>query len=192
LTNDPRSELRERRLGPTEDGPDDGLDLSAFHAGRADAVRAVYVRHGPALLRAVHAVAGPAEAEAVVHDVFVELLLNADLRARFTGGSLLAWLRQIARLKTLEHLRRVKRPLGAELPDAGASPEADLEARDVLQRFVAVSVPEKQRAFFGLRFLERHTQVEVAARLGLPRSTLEGWEHALTDKLRTFVLGDGI
>lgn len=170
----------------------DGLELAAFHAGRAEAVHAVYVKHGPALLRAVRAMAGPAEAEAVVHDVFVELMLNAELRARFTGGALLAWLRQIARLKTLEHLRRIKRPVGAELPDAGASPEADLEARDVLQRFVAAAVPEKQRTFFGLRFLERHTQVEVAARLGLPRSTLEGWEHALTDKLRTFILRDGI
>ena len=59
------------------------------------------------------------------------------------------------------------------------------------QRFVAAEVPEKQRPFFGLRFLERCTQVEIAERLGIPRSTLEGWEHALVDKLRTFILERG-
>jgi RNA polymerase sigma factor (sigma-70 family) len=164
------------------------FDLAAFHAGRPEAVRGVYLEHGAALLRAVSGIAGPAEAEAVVHDVFVELLRNAELRSRFAGGALFAWLRQIARLKGLEHHRRLKRLVPAELPEVGASPELDLEARDVLERFVAAEVPEKQRPFFGLRFLERCTQVEIAERLGVPRSTLEGWEHALVDKLRTFIL----
>jgi RNA polymerase sigma factor (sigma-70 family) len=174
--------------------PDDAeksMDLAAFHAGRADVVHGIYVAHGAALLRSVRAIAGPAEAEAVVHDVFVDLLRNAEMRARYQGGALFAWLRQIARFKGLEHRRRSSRLTSAELPEVGASPEGDLEARDVLHRFLERSVPEKQRAFFGLRFIERHTQVETAARLGLPRSTLEGWEHALLDKLRTFILEDG-
>jgi RNA polymerase sigma factor (sigma-70 family) len=167
------------------------LDLAAFHAGRADVVHGIYVAYGPALLRSVRTIAGPAEAEAVVHDVFVDLLRNAEMRARYRRGALLAWLRQIARFKSLEHRRRTQRLTPGEIPEVGASPVGDLEARDVLQRFVAKAVPEKQRAFFGLRFFERHTQVEVAERLGLPRSTLEGWEHALLDKLRTFILEEG-
>jgi RNA polymerase sigma factor (sigma-70 family) len=166
-----------------------GLDLAAFHDGRAEIMSAVYLKHGGALLRAVRAYAGPAEAESVVHDVFVELLCNRDLRSRFVGGGLFAWLRQIARLKALEHLRRARRDVVQEHPPEGqASPEPDLEARDILTRFMTVAVPPKQREFFGLRFLERHTQIEVAARLGIARSTLEGWEHGLIDKLRTFVL----
>jgi RNA polymerase sigma factor (sigma-70 family) len=172
--------------------PEAGLDfdLAAFHAGREETMHALYVAHVAALLRDLRAFIGPAEAEAVVHDVFVELLRNHDLRARFTGGALLAWLRQIARLKAFEHLRRARRYVPQDPPEALASPERELEARDVLQRFLAAVVPERQRDFFTLRFLETHTQVEVAARLGIARSTLEGWEHSLTEKLRTFVLED--
>jgi RNA polymerase sigma factor (sigma-70 family) len=166
------------------------FDLAAFHAGQERVVHAIYVAHGGALLRAVRAQAGPAEAEAIVHDVFVELLRNADLRARFSGGALRAWLRQIAHLKTLEHLRRARRQIPSEVPEGASSPEGDLEARDVLARFVTVAVPERQRTFFGLRFLERLTQSETAARLGIARSTLEGWEHTILEKLRTFVLED--
>lgn len=167
------------------------FDLAGFHAGRVDVVHRIYREHGATLLRAASAIAGPAEAEAVVHDVFVEILRNADMRARFSGGVLLAWLRQVTRFKSLQHRRTASRLVPSEVPDVGgASPESDLEARDVLQRFVAAAVPEKQRTFFTLRFIERHTQVEVAALLGIARSTLEGWEHALLDKLRTFILED--
>lgn len=166
------------------------VDLAAFHAGRQETVRRIYLDHAARLLRDLRTFTGPAEAEAVVHDVFVELLRNPELRARFTGGSLLAWLRQIARLKALEHLRRNRRDVPHdEPPERVASPEPELEAREVLERFMTAVVPEKQRDFFTLRFLETHTQVEVSAKLGIARSTLEGWEHSLVEKLRTFVLG---
>jgi RNA polymerase sigma factor (sigma-70 family) len=166
------------------------VDLAAFHEGRQESVRQVYLDHGARLLRDLRTFTGPAEAEAVVHDVFVDLLRNAELRARFTGGSLPAWLRQVARLKALEHLRRARRHVPqADPPDRGTSPEPELEAREVLGRFMSAVVPEKQREFFTLRFLEMHTQVEVATKLGIARSTLEGWEHSLVDKLRSFVLG---
>jgi RNA polymerase sigma factor (sigma-70 family) len=170
------------------------LDLDAFREGRAECVRHVYLQHGAGLLRDLRRHIGPAEAESVVHDVFVELLRNHDLRARFTGGSLFAWLRQIARLKAFEHLRRVRRDVPSELPDLPerpASPEPEIEARDVLTRFLNTVVPSKQRDFFALRFLHKHTQVEVSAQLGIARSTLEGWEHGLLEKLRDFVLEEG-
>jgi RNA polymerase sigma factor (sigma-70 family) len=165
-----------------------GIDLAAFHAGREAAIREIYVVHGAALMREARRYAGPAEAEAVVHDVFVELLRNRELRGQFIGGALLAWLRQIARLKALEHLRRARRQPPAEPLAQARSGEDDLEARDLLARFQAACVPEAQQRFFGLRFLTRQTQVEIAAQLGIPRSTLEGWEHRLREKLRAFVL----
>src|SRR5262249_21467802 len=129
-----------------------------------------------------------AEAEAVVHDLFVELLKNHQLRLQFQGGQLFAWLRQIARLKALEHLRRSGRHVPQDLPEIEISDEGNVEARDLLARFLAAAVPSTQQRFFGLRFLERRTQVEIAASLGIPRSTLEGWEHQLIKKLRAFVL----
>lgn len=57
----------------------------------------------------------------------------------------------------------------------------------MLTRFLAAEVPEAQKQFFGMRFLARQTQVEISAQLGIPRSTLEGWEHRLSKKLREFV-----
>jgi RNA polymerase sigma factor (sigma-70 family) len=167
---------------------EEGFDLAAFHAGREGAIREIYLEHGAALLREARRCAGPAEAEAVVHDVFVELLRNRELRAQFIGGALLAWLRQIARLKALEYLRRTRRKPPLDQPPNARSGEEDLEARELLARFQAACVPEAQQRFFGLRFLARQTQVEIAAQLGIPRSTLEGWEHRLIEKLRSFVL----
>jgi RNA polymerase sigma factor (sigma-70 family) len=164
------------------------IDLSAFRAGDPSALQGVYLAHGPALLREIRRYTGPAEAESVVHDVFVELLRNSDLRAKFVGGALVAWLRQIARLKALEHLRRARRSPPQELALEAQSDEGELEARDLLSRFLAAEVPDAQREFFAMRFLARHTQVEIAGQLGIPRSTLEGWEHRLTAKLRAFVL----
>ena len=164
------------------------IDLEAFHAGHEGVIRAIYVEYGAALLRETCRYAGPAEAESVVHDVFVELLRNRALRAQFVGGALSAWLRQIARLKALEHLRRARRQPPAWLGPEAYSREGTLEARDVLTRFLAAEVPEAQKKFFGMRFLARQTQVEIAAELGIPRSTLEGWEHRLTEKLRAFVV----
>lgn len=165
-----------------------GIDVEAFHAGQEGAIRAIYLEHGAALLRETCRYVGPAEAESVVHDVFVELLRNRALRTQFVGGALAAWLRQIARLKALEHLRRVHRQPPPDVGPQAHSGEGSLEARDVLTRFLAAEVPEPQKRFFGMRFLARQTQVEIAAQLGIPRSTLEGWEHRLTEKLRTFVV----
>src|SRR6185312_8025758 len=141
-----------------------GIDVGAFHAGHEGVIRAIYLEHGAALLR------------------------DRALRAQFVGGALAAWLRQIARLKALEHLRRARRQPPAWLGPEAHSGEGTLEARDVLARFLAAEVPEAQKKFFGMRFLARQTQVEIAAQLGIPRSTLEGWEHRLTEKLRAFVV----
>jgi len=167
-----------------------GVDVEAFHAGEETVIRAIYVEHAGALLRETRRYAGPAEAESVVHDVFVDLLRNRALRAQFVGGALAAWLRQIARLKALEHLRRTRRQPPPELSPDAHSGEGSLEAREVLTRFLATEVPDIQKQFFAMRFLVRQTQVEIAAQLGIPRSTLEGWEHRLAEKLRAFVLED--
>jgi RNA polymerase sigma factor (sigma-70 family) len=165
------------------------VDVGAFHEARQDEIRRVYDVHGAVLLREVRRHVGAAEAEAVVHEVFVELLRNRALRTQFTGGSMLSWLREIARFKSLEHLRRAGRYVTQNVTEPTVAPEADLEARDLLSKFVDAAVPAAQRQFFGLRFIERRTQVEIANSLGIPRSTLEGWEHGLIRKLRAFVLG---
>jgi RNA polymerase sigma factor (sigma-70 family) len=151
---------------------------------------AAYRQHRADLLRVARRMVGVVEAESVIQEVFVELLRNGELRRRFTGGSLGAWLKEITRRKGLEYLRRH----GRELPGGGSEAasavytEPHLVARQMIERFLGAHVPQPQRRFFVLRFLEHRTQVEAAAALGLPRSTLEGWEHRLSAALRRFIL----
>jgi RNA polymerase sigma factor (sigma-70 family) len=151
----------------------------------------VYQAHWRRLHGIARRMVGPVEADAVIQEVFVALLRD-ETRARFLGGDLAAWLAELTRRKALQQLERFKRE-GREAPGQpgeadGRSPEEDLAARDLVRRFLTSQVPEPQRRFFQLRFLERRTQVEVAAELGIPRSTLEGWEHRLSRALRAFVL----
>jgi RNA polymerase sigma factor (sigma-70 family) len=171
-------------------------DLETFWRGDSEALEAIYRAHARRLLGTARAIVGPAEAESVVHETFVELIRNQDLRRRFTGGSIESWLGAIARRKSLEHLRRRGeiRPSerGGDATDGGGeqpdpSPEPRLEARDLLVRFLKGTVPAAQADFFRRRFLDGQTQVQVAAALGVPRSTLEGWEHRLSEKLRRFI-----
>jgi RNA polymerase sigma factor (sigma-70 family) len=161
-------------------------DLRAV--GVADLER-VYRAHRAPLLGVARRLVGAAEAESVIQEVFVELLRNAELRGRFSGGSLDAWLGEITRRKALEYLRRQGREVpAAEEPASAVHPEPSLVARQLVERFLDCRVPGPQRQFFLLRFLEHRTQVEAAAALGLPRSTLEGWEHKLSAALRRFIL----
>jgi RNA polymerase sigma factor (sigma-70 family) len=160
-------------------------DLRAV--GVADLER-VYRAHRARLLVVARRLVGAAEAESVIQEVFVELLRNAELRSRFSGGSLDAWLGEITRRKALEYLRRHGREVPAASEPASVHPEPSLVARQLVERFLDCRVPGPQRQFFLLRFLEHRTQVEAAAALGLPRSTLEGWEHKLSAALRRFIL----
>lgn len=156
-----------------------------------------YRSHRAELLRVACRMVGVVEAESVIQEVFVELLRNAELRQRFTGGSLGAWLKEITRRKGFEYLRRHGREIATGDGDGGPAgagaanavyTEPHLVARQMVERFLGAHVPQPQRQFFVLRFLEHRTQVEAATALGLPRSTLEGWEHRLSDALRRFIL----
>jgi RNA polymerase sigma-70 factor (ECF subfamily) len=176
---------------------DDGGDTLSVDAATGDArspalldLERAYREQRPGLLRVARRFVGMAEAESVIQEVFVELLRNADLRRRFVGGSLSAWLGEITRRKSFEYLRRHGREVPVEREDAAAAvhTEPHLLARQLVERFLGAHVPEAQRRFFVLRFLEHRTQVETAAVLGLPRSTLEGWEHRLAAALRRFIV----
>jgi RNA polymerase sigma factor (sigma-70 family) len=168
-------------------------ELAAFWRGDDRAIEAVYRAHVAALLSAARRVVGAAEAETVVQEVFVELIRNEELRRRFKGGSMAGWLTVIARFKALDHRKRQGRaPLEPEpSTDESASPWARLEARNLLERFLhAVELPGPEAAFFRGRFVDGRTQVELAAELGVPRSTLEGWEHRLCERFRLFAWED--
>ncbi len=118
-------------------------ELAAFWRGDDRAIETVYRAHVSALLVTGRFIVGPAEAESVVQEVFVELIRNEELRRRFTGGSLSGWLTAITRFKCLEHRKRVGQPpLADEAPasETQASPWPRLEARDLLERFARAAL----------------------------------------------------
>ena len=135
----------------------------------------------------------PADRDAVVQEVFLELLEKRDLRESHRGGAMGAWLGAIARHQALDFARRESR-----LTDLSAVDEASAAAmsksdpvqdlRRELVRFASKLDPERQR-LIQLRYVEGMTQMEAAAVLGKPRSTLEDWEHQFKRALHAHVTG---
>jgi RNA polymerase sigma factor (sigma-70 family) len=132
----------------------------------------------------------PADRDAVVHEVFLQLLDRRELRESHRGGHMGAWLGAIARHQALDFARRESRLTDLSAVDETAAKADPVEElRRELVRFASRLDPERQR-LVQLRYVEGMTQMEAAAVLGKPRSTLEDWEHQLKRAL-TAHLGGG-
>ncbi len=107
----------------------------------------------------------PADAEDLVHDVFISAMnrLTALRDQEAFGG----WLASIARGKAVDHLRS-RRPvmeIPASLASHGPSAESRLEAVRILQRIQ--ELPEAYRDTLILRLVEGLTGPEIAEQTGL-------------------------
>lgn len=85
------------------------LELAAFHEGRREILEACYREHFRAALRAVSGILPGPEQETVVHELFFRVLSNRELREKFQGGSLSAWLSTLARNQAVDYRRRWRR-----------------------------------------------------------------------------------
>ncbi len=148
------------------------------------------------------------DAEELAQDTFAEAWLG---RARFRGrpddvAAVGAWLRGIAfRLNAARERARARRPALAEAelgaagvdglaPEAlatGATDEASQavdEARLAALRLAFAGLPPHQQVVLRMHYLERTTQREVAALLGLTPEAVEGRlyraRQALRDRLQ--------
>lgn len=131
----------------------------------------------------------PADRDAVVNEVYLELIESRELRESHRGGQMGSWLGAIARHQALDFARRESRLTDLSAVDevsAKTDPVADL--RRELVRFAARLDPERQR-LIQLRYIEGMTQMEAAAILGKPRSTLEDWEHQFKRALQGHLAG---
>ena len=131
----------------------------------------------------------PADCDSIVQQVFADLCESRKMREGYAGGDLGAWLCAIARHRALDFIRRERRLI--EL-DAAGEPVSALDPMDdfrqELARFASTLEPAR-REVLQLRFLAGLTQVEAAARLGMPRSTLEDWEREIKRLLAAHLLG---
>jgi RNA polymerase sigma-70 factor (ECF subfamily) len=175
--------------------PDAALML-AFQGGDESAFRALFEKHGRAMMAFCHRfVRDPARAEELAQDVFLKVHQGASRyqpSARFS-----TWLYRIATNHCLNEVRRGEyqaRPQldpesedGAPLdPDAlagsGASPEEEARGRALavaVERLLA-RLPEKQRAALVLARLEGLSYEEVAEVLETTVPAVKSLVHRAT------------
>jgi RNA polymerase sigma-70 factor, ECF subfamily len=169
--------------------PDSGW-RERFLRGDKDVIEEIYTATFEEVRRAAGTVLRePSDRDAVVHEVYLELLSSRELRESHRGGQLGAWLGAIARHQALDFVRRESRLTDLSAVDevsANIDPLQDL--RRELMRFASRLDPERQR-LVQLRYVEGMTQMEAAAVLGKPRSTLEDWEHQFKRALHAHLAG---
>jgi RNA polymerase sigma-70 factor (ECF subfamily) len=201
-----------RADAPPPDAESDAALVARVAAGDAEALGALYDRHGATCYALARAVVGaPDEADDVVAGAFAQLWRTA---ARYDGarGSVGAWVTMVTRTRALDHVRARRRraraeeraaaDAGAGAPfDAGAAPavplggsaepaDAALERGETagLVRRALATLPAPQREAILLAFFGGLSHTDVAARLGQPLGTVKtrirAGLHRLRDVLR--------
>lgn len=187
-----RRVLRNAVAGPADQaaGPSDAVLVSRVAAGDAEALGALYDRHGATTYALARAIVGEAsDADDVVAGAFEQLWRSAP-SFDATRGSVAAWLTMITRSRALDHLRAQRRrarlveraaaddsTVGAAVPLGGSAdaPDAAVE-HDEMARAVRASLaalPDAQRQAIELAFFGGLTHTDVAATLGQPLGTVK-------------------
>jgi len=158
--------------------------MARVEARDADALAALYDRHGGRLLGlAQRILGGGGEAEEVVQEVFL-FAWRAAAAFDPARGNVLTWLMIAARSRAIDRLRS-RRPASRpeirsldELVDAPAAPD-DVEAASASRQWegicrAAVSeLPEDQRRALELAYFEGLTHQEIAERTKSPLGTVK-------------------
>src|SRR5579872_5279336 len=144
--------------------------------------------------------------EHLAHDVLqhVFLQLYRSLPTLRTGGTLKAWLFQVARHRCFDELRR-KRPVffseialvpdGDEcvfltrLPDSDRHPEEQVELLELRQRILEAIelLPPKFRAVVRLRYVTQQSFREIGQTLSIPAATAKTYFYRARKPLRTLL-----
>jgi RNA polymerase sigma-70 factor (ECF subfamily) len=161
---------------------DEALLIAAVAAGDRPALADLYDRHASRLAALVaHILRDPAQAEDVVHDVFVEVWHHAHAFDA-SRGNVRAWLTVRARSRALDRLGRRARGdravarTGAEAPaDAGRSgaPEAETLYDARVLRHSMLALPEDLATLLQGAYYEGMSAAELADRHGLPVGTVK-------------------
>lgn len=179
------------------------MDLEGFYAGDRAVLTAVYRRHVARVERAVSRYCRGADAECVIHEVFLKVIERAEVRRQFAGGDLGAWLATIAARSAVDFLRRRRRwtllddPRSIEGQLEPVDEEEGLLHRDqvrhleqALERFARQKLPalgEPLAQIFEIRFRQRVSQKQGARLLGIPRTTFIDREQRLMKHLARFL-----
>jgi len=163
--------------------------IARARAGHAEALEAIYVQHGVVLMRlAYHLTGSAADAEDVLHDVFLglpEALTRYEERGLFS-----AWLRRVTTRVALDRIRSARRrreiPLDGAHEPAMASSERAVAHRSELERALA-TLPVALRVVFVLKEIDGQSHAEIAGTLGIRVGTSEVRLHRACEKLRRYL-----
>jgi RNA polymerase sigma-70 factor (ECF subfamily) len=175
---------------------DDPAWLPAFHRGDLRIIERCYCEHFAAVERALGGLLEGADRETVIHEVFSRIMGRPEVRRSFHGGSFGAWLTTLARNQAIDYRRRFGREIAASsaaIADGTTeSFESAANARMMIERFRRERLPDEWQGVFELRFLQRLSQRDAAAELGLHRTTLVYRELRIRRTLRRFLRGGGL
>jgi RNA polymerase sigma factor (sigma-70 family) len=167
----------------SDESPDDDALLAALRSGDAAAARAVYERHGAAVLRFARAMTRTrALAEDIVHDTFVQVLTRPD-RFDSERGPLIAYLLGIARIRVRRELKEASAPNGASDGPAEDGAVASLEDTaahaEVIDRVrsAILALPMRHREVITLCDLQELPYAIVADVLDCPVGTVRSRLH---------------
>lgn len=167
------TEARRLPSRPPSDPPDAPLDLGALYAQ--------YAR--PLLALAYRLLGDAADAEDVLHDVF--LGLPEALRRYEERGSLESWLKRLTARVALNRLRTRTRRRETAIDDVDTPRARTSAVHDALDLATAIAaLPEAQRTVFVLREVEGFTHAEIAALLDITPNASEVRLHRAIRALR--------
>jgi RNA polymerase sigma-70 factor (ECF subfamily) len=168
--------------------------LEAFRRGDREVIEECYRRYYDVVESAIGSLLGVADRETVIHEVFLRLLSDGDMRSSFSGPSLGAWLASVARNRAIDLHRRARREslVPSPLEVVGEVPEAatheDHVMRLLLERFRRDHLTPEWAGVFEARFVRQMTQREAARHLGIQRTTLAYRELQLRRRFKAFML----
>jgi RNA polymerase sigma-70 factor (ECF subfamily) len=172
---------------------DDGALAARLAARDPAALREVIARHAGPLHRVAYRMTGDAhEAEDIVQEAVLRLWDQAPaLAARHPGAGLRlgGWLQRVVTNLAIDRLRRTRRLIDGEVPDAeDEAPLADalIEAgeRDAGARALIAALPERQRAAIVLTYYEELPNADAAAVLEMNIKAFESLLHRARAALR--------
>jgi RNA polymerase sigma-70 factor (ECF subfamily) len=156
--------------------------IAGLRAGKEEALAVAYRQHAESLLAmACYLTGSTADAEDIVHDLFVRLpeaLGQYEERGRFP-----TWLRQCAVRMALMRLRAGRRRQEVTLHDSSAQ-LVDCPTEGVALVRALERLPDDQRAVVVLKVIEGYSHEEIAELLGIRRNASEVRLHRAIKRLR--------
>jgi RNA polymerase sigma-70 factor (ECF subfamily) len=182
-------------IGTKHPGVDTATDLGfRLAAGDERALEECYARFGRPVLAFLRRYVGPDEAEDVLQRTFLDVWRNAS---RYDPARPLStWVFTIAHHRAVDTLRRHR---AAVLPIETVRDLVGEDGRETADRHAWAAevhealerLPETQREALSMSYFEGCTQVEIAARLGVPLGTVKARMARGMHRLAELVVKEG-